>query len=181
MHHDLRHSRPRKDRLGHNPVVRPARWPPTMPARTSHPAAIRLRAFEPADHAAAWSLWQRTPGVGLSAADEPQAIQRFLQRNPGLSFVAADGQALVGTLLCGHDGRRGLIHHLVVDGERRRCGIATALLDAARAALATQGIDKAHLLVFRSNEEGLAFWNRVAVARSELALYSVNTRAAGSP
>lgn len=132
-----------------------------------------LHPFEPDHHTAALALWRRTPGVGLSAADAPAPMARFLARNPGLSFVACDGAALVGTILCGHDGRRGLIHHLVVDATHRRRGLARALLAASLAGLREAGIDKAHLLVFRDNADGLAFWRAVAVERVELALFSV--------
>jgi ribosomal protein S18 acetylase RimI-like enzyme len=131
--------------------------------------------FEIAHHDRATSLWQRTPGVGLSAADERTQIARFLERNPGLSFVVELKGELVGTILCGHDGRRGLIHHLVVDAPLRRRGFGGRLLGAALDGLRQQGIDKAHLLVFRSNEDGLAFWRRHSVERSELALFSVAT------
>ena len=135
-----------------------------------------IRPFEPTDYPAARTLWNRTAGVGLSEADERAPVERFLARNQGLSFVAVDGQVLVGTILCGHDGRRGLIHHLVCAESHRRRGIARALLLSGLAALRTQGIDKAHLLVFRVNKEGLAFWRSVsAVERTELALFSLST------
>jgi ribosomal protein S18 acetylase RimI-like enzyme len=140
---------------------------------------VQLRTFEVADYAAARALWQCTPGVGLSAADEPAAIARFLARNPGLSQVALRDGQLVATLLCGHDGRRGLIHHLVVAPALRRQGLARRLVDTALAALATQGIDKCHLMVFRDNRPGQAFWAATAVERPELALYSASTRGAG--
>lgn len=137
-----------------------------------------LRPFDPADYDAAHALWARTPGVGLSAADERGPIERYLARNPGLSFVAEEGGALVGTILCGHDGRRGLIHHLMtVPGARRR-GIGRALLRAGLQALRAQGIDKCHLLVVGDNEPGLAFWRAVGAAeRTELALFSILTDA----
>lgn len=138
-----------------------------------------LRAFAPADVAAARALWQATPGLGLSAADEPDAIERFLQRNPGLSAVAADAQGgLLGTILCGHDGRRGLIHHLVAAPAARRRGIATALLRHGLRGLRAAGVDKCHLLVFADNAEGLAFWRAAgALERMELRLLSIATDA----
>jgi ribosomal protein S18 acetylase RimI-like enzyme len=136
---------------------------------------LTLAPFENAHYAQAMALWRRTPGVGLSAADEPGPIASFLARNPGLSFVAESAGEVVGTLLCGHDGRRGLIHHLVVDVRFRRRGHGRRLLAAALDSLRAEGIDKAHLLVFRSNEEGLAFWRRQSVERIELALFSVST------
>lgn len=138
-----------------------------------HPS---IRNFQPQDHAAALSLWRATSGVGLSAADERAPIERFLSRNPGLSYVAEQHGELIGTVLCGHDGRRGLIHHLVVAQHARRRGFARALLMAALRALRAEGIDKCHLLVFRSNEEGIGFWKAVSASeRTELALFSLAT------
>jgi ribosomal protein S18 acetylase RimI-like enzyme len=138
-----------------------------------------LCSFEPAHYAAARTLWAATPGVGLSRADEQAPIERFLARNPGLSFVATDAGQLVGTVLCGHDGRRGLIHHLVAAGSHRRQGLGRALLRAGLRGLAAQGIDKCHLMVFRDNPGGLAFWRAVAATeRAELALYSLDTAGA---
>ncbi len=138
------------------------------------PAAIRP--FEPTDYPAARALWEATPGVGLSAADERGPIERYLRRNPGLSFVAQEGGELVGTILCGHDGRRGLIHHLVTAPAARRRGLGRGLLLAGLRGLRAQGIDKCHLMVFGDNEEGKAFWRAVhAAERTELALFSIST------
>lgn len=135
-----------------------------------------IRSFSIDDYAAARTLWEATPGVGLSSADEREPIARFLQRNPGLSFVAVEEGQLVGTILCGHDGRRGLIHHLVTAQGRRRRGIAGQLLHRGLDALRGQGIEKCHLLVFRDNLEGLAFWRAVqASERHELSLFSIST------
>lgn len=139
--------------------------------------ALRLRAFEAADHGPALALWRRTPGVGLSAADEAAPIAAYLARNPGTSFVAEVDGRLVGTVLCGHDGRRGLIHHLVTDPGCRRQGVARALVRAALDALRDAGIGKCHLMVFGHNGEGRRFWQAVgAVERTELGLFSMDTR-----
>jgi len=141
---------------------------------------VLIRPFEAADYPAARALWERTGGVGLSSADEPAPIAAFLARNPGLSLVATDGERLIGTVLCGHDGRRGLIHHLVTDPIERRRGLATRLLRAALRGLADAGIGKCHLLVFRSNADGIGFWRGVgAEERVELTLFSLPTQPPG--
>ncbi len=125
-------------------------------------------------------LWEQTEGVGLSSADEHPALAAFLARNPGLSFVALQEGRVVGTVLCGHDGRRGLIHHLVVSPSCRRLGVGRQLLDRGLSALFAADIQKAHLLVFKSNTEGLAFWRAVgAEERSSVALFSLATENAG--
>jgi ribosomal protein S18 acetylase RimI-like enzyme len=139
---------------------------------------IEIRPFAETDYDAARALWERTEGIGLSAADERGAIASYLARNPGSSFVAMDGATLVGTVLCGHDGRRGLIHHLATAGTHRRRGIARRLLEHALLALRSQGVEKCHLLVFRDNHEALAFWKRMgAEERLNLSLVSIGTAA----
>ena len=137
---------------------------------------MTLRTFLPADIPAARALWQATPGVGLSAADEPAALVAFLARNPGTSFVAESEGRLTGTILVGHDGRRGLIHHLAVATDQRRSGLGRRLVAAGLAALHAQGIDKCHLMVFADNAQGAAFWTGIgAIRRGELDLYSLPT------
>lgn len=147
--------------------------------RTTRVCAPSIRPFAAEDCAAALALWQAIPGVGLSAADRRQPIERFLTRNPCLSFVAEVQGQLVATILCGHHGRRGLIHHLVVSPAARRRGLGRALLIHALEALRLHGIDKCHLLVFRNSIEGLAFWRAVsATERHELALFSLSVESA---
>lgn len=138
---------------------------------------VLIRPFEIADHPAALALWERMPGVGLSEADAKGPVAAYLRRNPGLSLVAMAGNDLAGTVLCGHDGRRGLIHHLVTDPAHRRRGIGRRLFDCALAGLREAGIGKCHLLVYRDNAEGIAFWRGVGAAeRVELTLFSMATR-----
>jgi len=139
--------------------------------------SVSIRVFRQEDHAAAWGVWAATEGLGLSSADSFESTVRFLERNPGLSFVAVDGDVVVGTILCGHDGRRGLIHHLAVAQTHRRQGLGRALLRQSLAALREAQIDKCHLLVFRDNSGGREFWEGVgAEERVTLSLFSIQTR-----
>ena len=141
--------------------------------------SMDIRVFTNDDHAAALKLWQASEGVGLSDADSFENIVRFLARNPGLSFVATDTGRVVATILCGHDGRRGLIHHLLVAPTHRRQGLGRTLLKRALAALGQAQIQKCHLLVFRDNAEGMAFWHGIgAEERVSLALFSMPTGSA---
>jgi len=107
----------------------------------------------------AYALWQNCRGIGLSDADSRCAIQRFLGRNPGLCFIARQNGTLVGTCLCGSDGRRGYLYHLAVDPSARRQGIGQALVDRTFTALHALDIHKCHIMVFGENELGLAFWS----------------------
>jgi len=138
--------------------------------------AVEIREFSLTDYSAALQLWQATPGVGLSEADSLQNIALFLDRNPGTSFVALEGSEVVGTILGGHDGRRGLIHHLTVAATQRRQGLGQKLVRLTLAALKRAGIQKCHLVMFQSNAEARAFWTWIgAEERVTLALFSIGT------
>lgn len=134
---------------------------------------IDLREFMPADHEAVAALWAAAEGVVLREADQPVAVARYLARNPGLSFVAVDEAHVVGAVLCGHDGRRGYLHHLVVASAYRRQGIGRALAARAIAALEAAGIRKCHLMVLPRNAAARAFWAALGwVERSDVLLMS---------
>jgi ribosomal protein S18 acetylase RimI-like enzyme len=120
--------------------------------------AIQFREMTPTDYQAATALWKASEGVVLRDADRLEAVERYLERNPGSSFVAVDGERLVGTVLCGHDGRRGYLQHLAVAAPYRRQGIGRALVERALAALQGAGILKCHLMVLADNEAARAFW-----------------------
>lgn len=124
------------------------------------------------------ALWQTSDGVGLSEADSRENIASFLERNPGFSFAAVDGERLVGVILCGHDGRRGYIHHLAVSHSHRRQGIGRALVAHCLATLERAGIGKCHIFVFRENEAALAFWQGIGwIDRVDLTILSQYTQA----
>jgi len=135
-----------------------------------------IKAFGPADYDAAIDLWKRCPGVGLSSADEREAIAAFLEKNPGLSFASWEGEVLAGTSLCGSDGRRGYLYHVAVDPAYRRRGIGSSLAKASLAALSATGIRKCHLFVLADNESGAAFWSAAGWAsRGDIAVFSIST------
>ena len=124
----------------------------------------------------AMTLWRATPGIGLSDADAPDKIAAYLERNPGLSFVAQVEKRMVGAVLCGTDGRRGYLHHLAVAPEFRRQGIGAALTEHCLTGLRALGIAKCHLFVFSENAEGRAFWERIGWRlRTDLAIMSKDT------
>lgn len=111
------------------------------------------------DYEKLFEMWKNTPNMGLRSLDDSkEGISLFLKRNPTTNFVAYDDDKLIGTILCGHDGRRGYIYHTVVLPEYRRQGIATNLVDMAVKALQEEGITRVCLNVMETNEQGKKFW-----------------------
>jgi len=138
--------------------------------------SLRFQPMTIDDHAQSMSLWQGTPGIGLSAADGFESMREYLLRNPGLSQCAFRGDELVGTVLAGHDGRRGYLHHLCVREDCRKSGIGRRLVDNALDALAAIGLDKAHAFIFADNEQGRSFWTGIGWTwRTDLGIVSCMT------
>jgi ribosomal protein S18 acetylase RimI-like enzyme len=114
------------------------------------------------DYEQVYALWQSVEGIGLHAyCDSKSGIALYLERNPGLSFIARDKKNMVGTVLCGHDGRRGYLHHLAITETYRNKGIGKALTQRALSELGKLGIKKCHLFVFSKNIEGQKFWQKI--------------------
>lgn len=106
-------------------------------------------------------LWQNTEGVGLDAhIDTMEGMASYLSRNAGISFVARQEGQVVGAVLCGHDGRRGYLHHLAVARQWQRNGIGRALVERCLVRLAAIGIRKCNIFLFADNELGKVFWKQ---------------------
>ncbi len=119
------------------------------------------------------ALWTDIPGIGLSEADSKENISRYLGRNPGMSFLAEKEGQIVGAVLCGHDGRRGYIHHLAVYPNYRRQGIGRKLIDNCLTGLNAIGVNKCHLFIFEDNKEGMIFWENLGWSyRSDISVIS---------
>jgi ribosomal protein S18 acetylase RimI-like enzyme len=120
---------------------------------------MQIRLMDAADYDKIHVLWQTTAGMGLRSLDDSrEGIERFLKRNPTTSFVAVDDGQIVGTILCGHDGRRGFLYHTTVASPYRGRGVGRALVKNALDALHTEGIHKAALVTYQTNDAGNAFW-----------------------
>ena len=138
--------------------------------------SILYRELLASDLDTALVIWNDSEGIGLSAADSIEGLEKFLVRNPGFSFAAVDNDIVVGAVLCGHDGRRGYLHHLAISTAYRRKGIGSALVDHCLRALRANGIMKCHLFIFDSNIGGFDFWRAIGwTHRGELAMMSAWT------
>ena len=135
----------------------------TGPAEDLAPAAeatasITIRPMALDDFNGVHALWSRTEGLEVNDLDERDQLAAYFRRNPGLSQVAVRDGRVVGAVLCGHDGRMGLLHRLAVDGSCRRQGVGRAMVDACLEGLREQGVRVVFLFVFHNNPQGLAFW-----------------------
>lgn len=133
---------------------------------------MNIRVMTIADYEGVYALWLSCSGMGLNDKDDSrEGIERFLLRNPDTCFVAEEGGRIVGSIMVGHDGRRGHIHHTAVSPEHRKAGIAAAMVERALAALGAEGITKVALLVKADNASGNAFWEHYGFGAREDIIY----------
>ena len=128
---------------------------------------ITIRPMTIEDYDEVFAMWQITSKRALSSADEREQIARYLERNKGLSQVAVSDGKIIGTVLAGHDGRRGFIHHMAVLPEYRRRRIGHALAEKAIENIRSDGIEKTHIFCYRDNEAGQKFWSDFGFVRRD--------------
>ena len=134
---------------------------------------MNYRVMDISDYDRVIALWQQCDGVSLRDADSLEGIGRYLERNPGLSFVAESDDEIIGTIMAGHDGKRGYIQHLAVNDSLRQQGIGSRLVEVCLQALKDEGIVKSHVHVLHNNELGREFWlRRDWFRREEIVMYS---------
>jgi ribosomal protein S18 acetylase RimI-like enzyme len=136
---------------------------------------IRYRPLSEDDFDAVVALWRRTPGIGLSSADESDRISAFLRRNPSMCIAAEIDNEVIGTVIAGHDGRRGYLYHVAVAPEWRRRGIGSELVDRVLRRMTKDGVLKCHVMVYSDNADGREFWQKTGwTPRPEIAVYSTD-------
>lgn len=114
------------------------------------------------DYPAVYELWMSIKNFAIRSLDDSEdGIIRFILRNQGLSVVAVDNERIIGTILCGHDGRRGSFYHVCVAESYRNHGIGKSMAAFALNALREEGINKVNLIAFASNELGNNFWKSI--------------------
>lgn len=124
-----------------------------------------LREMTIADYNAVHALWLQTEFLTLNECDSLEGIALYLRRNPGLCFVAELNGEIAGAVLCGHDGRRGMLRHLSIAKAHRGHGLSRQLVEKCLAGLAQEGIGKCNIFVDDVNVPGFEFWAHLGWAK----------------
>lgn len=120
------------------------------------------------DYEMVYDLWMKIEGFVIRSEDDSkEGVKRFLQRNPTTSVVAIEEGGVVGSILCGHDGRRGCLYHVCVDPQYRMKGIGTHMVQKAMEELHKEKINKVSLIAFTQNDIGNTFWKEVGWTKRE--------------
>lgn len=127
-----------------------------------------IREMKIEDFQGVYDLWMTIKGFGIRSVDDSkEGVERFLNRNPGLSVVAEEDGMIVGCILCGHDGRRGCLYHVCVREGYRMRGIGKEMVVHCMARLKEEKINKVSLIAFTQNDIGNAFWKEIGWTKRE--------------
>ena len=129
---------------------------------------ITIRTMTIEDYQGVYDLWMTIKGFAIRSIDDSETgVERFLRRNPDTSVVAVAEGRIVGSILCGHDGRRGCLYHVCVHEDYRKQGIGKSMVVHCMEALEKEHISKVSLIAFTQNDIGNAFWKGIGWTKRE--------------
>jgi GNAT superfamily N-acetyltransferase len=124
--------------------------------------SFSIRPLREEDREAVKRLWR---AAFAAFSDNPdQSIDFCLRTKHGALFVGCLGEAVVGTLMAGHDGHRGWLHHVATSPEHRGRGYAKRLVAHAEAYLADLGVPKLNLQIRAGTEHVVGFYEKLGYA-----------------
>jgi len=124
--------------------------------------SVHIREFQfPADYEQVYQLWGTIEkGVHIGRSDTLPEIQKKMSRDPDLFLIAESDGRVIGSVIGGFDGRRGLIYHLAVSAAFRGRGIGSRLMEELESRLRAKGCLKCYLLVTDDNFEAEEYYRR---------------------
>ena len=118
-----------------------------------------IRIYRERDREQVLSLWQECDLI--HPKNDPQ---KDLDRKKGfgeeLFLVIEEREKIIGTVMGGYDGHRGIINYLGVHPSFRGQGLGKMLLQAVEQKLKDLGCPQVNLLVWSNNSEVLKFYKK---------------------
>ncbi|MBL7187804.1 MAG: GNAT family acetyltransferase [Phycisphaerae bacterium] len=122
---------------------------------------MQIRSFQDEDTSSVIALWREVLPDSAPHNDPATVIRQKTSVERNLFFVATVESTIVGTAMGGYDGHRGWIYSLAVTPTYQRQGVATALMAHLEEELVKRGCLKINLQVRASNEEVVAFYEKI--------------------
>ena len=137
---------------------------------SSSPAPLAIDAIADADVEKVVALWQRC-GLTRPWNDPLADIALARRRDNSTVLVGREGEAIVATVMVGHDGHRGWVYYVAVDPDSQKRGFGRIIMAAAEDWLRAAGISKLQLLVRRENARANAFYGSLGFELSTSVMF----------
>jgi ribosomal protein S18 acetylase RimI-like enzyme len=123
-----------------------------------------IRSATEGDIAPLLRLWQAAGGTP-SVSDSVEGLSRLLVADRNALLIAEAGGSVVGSLIAAWDGWRGSFYRLVVHPDRRRQGLASALLGEGEKRLRGRGALRLAAVVADDDPAAIGFWEATRYER----------------
>jgi ribosomal protein S18 acetylase RimI-like enzyme len=134
-------------------------------------AALTIAPIADADVVAVVALWQACQLT--RPCNDPASDIAFARKGPNSAvLVGRDGNAIVASVMVGHDGHRGWVYYVAIDPAHRGKGHGREIMNAAEQWLRQRGIEKLMLLVRSDNAKVQAFYESLGYDEQERVIYA---------
>ena len=122
-----------------------------------------IRAARPEDIEAVLGLWGAARSAHAVTEDSAERVDALIA--DGALLVAVEDGEVVGAVIAAFDGWRGNFYRLAVAPERRRRGIARALVAAGEERMRALGAPRVTALVAFDDADAGGFWDAAGYPR----------------
>lgn len=126
---------------------------------------MRVRAIGDGDEVAVACLW-RACGLAVPWNDPLSDIALCRSKPNARLLIGVEGDAVIASVMVGHDGHRGWFYYLAVAPDRQGRGLGRRMVEAAEDWLRDQGMPKVQLLIRDTNLGVASFYEGIGYARS---------------
>jgi ribosomal protein S18 acetylase RimI-like enzyme len=132
---------------------------------------VRVASLVDADSPGVINLWRR---CGLVRPwNDPEADIKLARTGDNSDvLIGRDGDAIVASVLVGHDGHRGWVYYVSVDPDHQRKDFGRAIMGAAEDWLRSRGIEKIQLMVRGDNTPVKAFYESIGFGEQDRIVYA---------
>jgi ribosomal protein S18 acetylase RimI-like enzyme len=127
---------------------------------------LTIRGATEQDIDAVLGLWEAA-GSTPTVTDNHEGLRRLLATDSEALLLAESEGVVIGSLIAAWDGWRGNFYRLAVHPERRRQGIATALLREGERRLRARGATRLTAIVADDDPGALGLWTALGYARQQ--------------
>lgn len=118
-----------------------------------------IKKLQISDYPTLIEIWKEA-GFKIGKSEEKEEVEKFLNTNPNTSLGIYIDDTLIGCILGGYDGRRGLIHHFAVRKDQQGKGYGKALLEQLMRIFQEQGVVKVSFWVKKNNTQVIPFYQK---------------------